>query len=68
MSLQKPKSLRVATASNPYYAATGRNVQVPGGGIHDWAKAEQRDWYTELQNKRSSAWGLSLLGHKTGVL
>jgi len=29
------------------YTAAGGEVQVPWGGIHEWRKTEQGDWYTD---------------------
>ena len=42
------------------YTAADGDVKVSCCGIHEWRKAEQGDWYTEWQSKRSSAWALSL--------
>ena len=50
-----------------YYIAAGRKVQLPWAGIHKWRKAEQKDQYTGLQIKYSSAWALSLCVGKTGA-
>jgi len=64
VSLQKPKAVHAAIKR--HNTATGREVQVPRGGIHEWREAKQGDWYTKWLNKRSSAWALSLCGGKTG--
>jgi len=32
------------------------------GDIHELQKAEQRDWYTNSESKRNSAWALLLSG------
>ena len=37
------------SASERKYTAAGGDVQVPWGGIYDWRKSEQRDWYTSFQ-------------------
>jgi len=43
-------------------------VEVPWGGVHEWRKAEQGDWYVEWESKHSSAWALSFCGDKTELL
>jgi len=46
MSLQKPKPVYVA--SKQQCTAAGAEVQVYCGGIHEWRKAEQGDWYADI--------------------
>ena len=43
------------------------DVWVPWGGINEWWKVEQGNWYTDWWSKLSSAWALLLCGHKTGT-
>jgi len=45
MFVQKPEL--VHGASKRQYTATGREVQVSWGGIHEWRKAVQGDWCTD---------------------
>jgi len=63
MLLKTPKA--VFSASERKYTVAGRDIQVVWGGIHEWRKSEQRDWYTDWQSKRSSAWALLLRGDET---
>ena len=44
VSIKTPKA--VFSASERQFTAAGGDVQVPWGGIHEWPKSEQRDWYT----------------------
>jgi len=37
----------VYSASEQKYTAAGEDIQVALGGIHEWRKPEQRDWYTD---------------------
>jgi len=41
MSLEKTKPVHLE--SKRHYTATGGEVQIPWGSIHQWRKAEQRD-------------------------
>jgi len=45
MPLRTPKA--VFSANERKYTTVGRDVQVAWGGIHEWWKSEQRDWYTD---------------------
>ena len=63
VSVQESKLVYVA--SKGQCTAAGGEVQVPWCGIHEWRKTEQGDWNTEWLSKSSSAWILSLCGHKT---
>jgi len=58
-SVRKPKA--VFSASERQYTAAGGDVQVPRVGIYVWQKARR------LIHGLSSAWALSLCGHKTGA-
>ena len=63
--LKTPKA--VYSASEQKYTAAGEDIQVPLGGIHEWWKSEQRDWYADWKSKRSSAWDLLVRADETGA-
>jgi len=44
MSFQKPTPVR--SARKWQYTAASREVQVCWGGVREWRKTEQWDWYT----------------------
>jgi len=42
-----PETRGSALAKERQYTAAGGEVQVPCGGIHEWQKAGQGDWYPD---------------------
>jgi len=65
MSLKTLKAVFSACERN--YTAAGGGDQVPWGGIYEWRKSEQRDWYTDWYSKRSSPCALLLRGDETAA-
>jgi len=44
-------SVQKYAASERQYTAAGGESHVPLGGIHEWRKVEQGDWYTDRQTQ-----------------